>query len=89
MSTLRDALVAALREAGIDHDYKKAVFVHPYSGHDALVNFHEARGYRNGIARAIEIFDAYDEDAPAVRQILWDDPAMDVVPSYDGGRSDG
>lgn len=61
-TVLREELIAAMRQARIDYEHRKAIYVSPYSGHDALVNFHEARGYQSGLAKAVEVLDALTEE---------------------------
>lgn len=62
LDALRSGLVAALRKAGVNYEHRKAVYVSPYSGHDALVEFHRAFGHQSGLAHAIEIIDALVEN---------------------------
>lgn len=61
MTGIREALVGAMREARTESESMKAIYISPYSGHDALVNFHESRGRLSGLAHAIEILDGMEQ----------------------------
>lgn len=49
------ALRERLRTARQAHDAALTAFAHPYSGHDAEVEFHYSRGFWSGIAAAMEV----------------------------------
>lgn len=58
LDDLREQLLVEMRKARIDHDHKREIYASPYSGHNALVEFHRAWGYWTGIARALEVVDS-------------------------------
>lgn len=57
---LRNQLVDALRKANADCKHRKDIYTAPFSGHDAEVNFHQARGRVMGLAQAIETIDRFE-----------------------------
>lgn len=57
LEAFREELRQHLRTARIDHDRAKNVHVSPFSGHDALVDFHYTRGYWSGVASTVEVLD--------------------------------
>lgn len=57
---LREQLLVALREANADVKRRKDIYIAPFSGHDAMVNFHEARGVCMGLAKAVETIDRFE-----------------------------
>lgn len=61
MTDIREALVEAMRDARTEMESKKRIYISPYSGHDAVVNFHEASGRLCGLAQAIEIIDGMEQ----------------------------
>lgn len=54
---LRDRLVDASKNARATMEHAKSIHVSPFSGHDALVAFHQSRGVQMGICTALEILD--------------------------------
>jgi hypothetical protein len=62
---IREALCVKLRKAMAESTAAQQAFAAPYSSHDALIAFYEARGRASGIGMSIEALDALVAPAEA------------------------
>lgn len=69
MPELEAALRELLHSTRIEAEQARAAFADPWSGHDAMVRFHETRGVHMGVGMAFEqLIRSARQDIPSVQK---------------------
>jgi hypothetical protein len=66
MAELRGLLVEAIGRAREESEHCQSVFARPYSSHDSMTKFFEARGRWHGLGQALEILDSCEAELSCV-----------------------